>query len=109
MTQSRKTRNDALVIVLSVTVVAGMAVALLLILLWRNHPSAVTDGIGFRAAVALCPPFMLVRVVGGVDDTALSLLLTSGTIVIANGSLYAGLAAFVFWALSTFWSRSQSR
>ena len=86
-----------------------MAIALLLILLWRNHPSAITEGAGFRAAMAVCPPFLLVRVIGAMDNTTLPLLLTEGTIVIANGSLYAGLAAVVVWALSTFRSRRQVR
>jgi hypothetical protein len=109
LSPGKKARYDALVIVLSVTLVAGMAVALLLILLWRSHPETITEGIGFRAAIAVCPPFMLVGVVPGVADNTLELVLTTGTIVIANGSLYAGLAAFVYWALSTFRPRSRSR
>jgi len=50
----------------------------------------------------LCPPFMLLHEVGGVEDSVLSLVMTVGAIVIANGSLYAGLAAFGYWALTTF-------
>jgi hypothetical protein len=37
------------------------------------------------------------------DDTALSLVLTAGTIIMANGSLYAGLSAFGYWGFVTFW------
>lgn len=64
-----------------------------------------TSEAGFLTAVALCPPFMLLRQVGGVEDSILSLVMTEATIVIANGSLYAGLAAFVYWALTSFWPR----
>ena len=102
MSKSRASRHDALLIVLSVALVAGMAVAILLVALWQKQPAAMAKDSAFRAAVFLCPPFMLVRVVGGVDDTTLGLVITTGTIVMANGSLYAGLAAFVYWGFVTF-------
>lgn len=109
MPQGKENRNEALVIVLSVMVVAGMAVAVVLIALWRNHVAAITDGFGFGVAVALCPPFLLVRAAGGIEDTTLNLTLTTGTIVIANGSLYGGLAAFVLWTLSAIRAGRASR
>jgi hypothetical protein len=99
---SNKSRHGTLVTVLSFTVVAGMAIAALVLLLWTKYPASVADGAGLRAAVALCPPFMLVHVVGGTNDTTMGLIITAGTIVIANTSLYAGLAAFVYWAITTF-------
>jgi hypothetical protein len=58
------------------------------------------QGTAYQFAVALCPPFILVGSVGGITDTLLSLVLTVGVMVFANGALYAGLAAFVYWALS---------
>ena len=100
---SNKSRHDTLVIVLSVAVVAGMAIAVLMVLLWMKNPATVADGAGMRAAVALCPPFMLIQVVGGTSDTTIGLVITTGTIVIANASLYAGFAMFVYWAMITFW------
>lgn len=109
MPKGKENRSDALIIVLAFMVVAGMAVALLVIVLWRNHVAAITDGVGFAAAVALCPPFMLVRAVGGTEDTTLNLLVTTGTIVIANASLYGGMAAFVLWVLSVFQSQRRAR
>ena len=87
---------------LSFTVVAGMAIAALVLLLWTKYPASVADGAGLRTAVALCPPFMLVQVVGGTNDTTMGLIITAGTIVIANASLYAGMASFVYWAITTF-------
>jgi len=103
-----KARYDALIIVLSVTFVAGMAIALAITLLWRSHP-AMAQGAAYQLAVALCPPFILVGSVGGITDTTLALVLTAGVIVFANGALYAGLAALVYWALTTFWPKALRR
>lgn len=101
MPQSRD-RNDALIIVISIAVVTGMAIASMLLFLWKAQPSAVTTGTLMRAAVAVCPPFMLVPIIGQLDDAALSRVIIGGTVVIGNGALYAGLAAFVYWAVVTF-------
>ncbi|MGA9565331.1 MAG: hypothetical protein WBS19_07400 [Candidatus Korobacteraceae bacterium] len=106
MPYSTKNRNDTLVIVLSVMFVVGMAIALVLFLLWRNHATAMAQGIAYHAAVMLCPPFILVSAIGSASDSTLALVLTGGTIVFANGALYAGLAAFVYWAVLTFLPRS---
>jgi hypothetical protein len=106
--QTSKTRHDALIIVLSIAFVAGMAIALVICLLWRNHPS-MEVGAAYRLAVAICPPFILVGSVGGIADTTLSLVLTTGTMVFANGSLYAGLASLVYWAVATFLPKSPVR
>jgi len=97
-----KSRHDSLVITVAVALVAGFAVASLLLLLWKAQPSLVTKGAGMQAAVAVCPPFMLVPIVGQADDSALSHVIIGGTVVMGNGALYAGLAAFVYWAVVTF-------
>ena len=99
-TATNSSRHNAFVIVLSVAVVAGMVVALLLIGLWRSHSSLVMEGVGYRAAVAICPAFLLVRVMGTIDETALSLLITSGAMVVANAAMYGGMAAFAFWLMT---------
>ena len=103
-----KNRHEALIIVLSVAVVAGMAIAILLLFLWRENPSAVAGGAGLNVAVTICPPFMLVHIARELDDTALSRLIIAGTVVIANGSLYAGLAAFVMWTMTRVWPRRRA-
>jgi len=100
-----KTRHEALVIVMSVTVVAGMAIAVLLLLLWREHSAVIAQGAGMNVAVAVCPPFMLVYIARDMDDTTLSQLIIGGAVVIGNGSLYAGLAMFVMWMTSRVWPR----
>ena len=97
-----KGRHEVLVIVISVAVVAGMAIATLLLLLWKVRPASVTSGLGMRAAVSICPPFMLVPIIGAGDDSAISNVIIGGTVVLGNGSLYAGLAAFAYWAMETF-------
>jgi hypothetical protein len=108
LSPTSKTRHEALIIVLSVMFVAGMAVALATVLLWRSHPG-IAQGTTYQVAVALCPPFILVGSVGGITDSTLSLALTAGVMVFANGSLYAGLGAFVYWVLSTFRSHNRRR
>ncbi len=95
-------KHNTTIMVLSIAVVAGMAIGVLIVLLWMKYPSAVAYGAGMRAAVAVCPPFMLIQVVGGTGDTTMGLIITTGTIVIANASLYAGLAMFVLWATTAF-------
>ena len=108
MQRSSNNRDDPFVIVLSVTVVLGMAVALVLIFLWRNHPATMAQSGPYHLAVALCPPFLLTGVVSAMAESALATVLTAGTIVLANGSLYAGLAALVYWALSIGRPKSKS-
>ncbi len=97
-----KSRHDVTIMVLSIAVVAGMAIAVGIVLLWTKYPATIAAGVGMRAAVALCPPYMLIEVVGGTGDTTMGLVITTGTIVIANASLYAGLAMFVLWAMTAF-------
>ena len=101
-------RDDTFVVAMSITVVLGMAVALIFIFLWRNHPAAITQGGPYHLAVAVCPPFFLVGVVNAMADSTLAVVLTSGTIVFANGSLYAGVAAFVYWVVSNRRPRRKS-
>jgi hypothetical protein len=99
-------RDDALLSVMSVTVVLGMVVGIVLVFLWRNYPAIVMhDGV-YHLAVAFCPPFLLVGVVSAITESTLAVVLTAGTIVFANGSLYAGLAAFGYWI---FLTRRRSR
>jgi hypothetical protein len=103
-----KSRDQGLVIAISVAVVVGMAVALTLIFLWRSHPSTITEGVAYRVAVAVCPPFILVGVVTALSDSTLAVVLAAGSIVLGNASLYAGLTAFAYWVWLTFWPRSEA-
>src|SRR5271169_5888572 len=95
-------------IIMAITFVLGMAVAVLLIFLWRNSPAAITQSAAYRMAVAVCPPFLLVGVFAALADSTFALVLTAGTIVFANGSLYAGLAAFVYWVFAILRQRNKA-
>jgi hypothetical protein len=88
-------RRFAMVMVLSF--VLGMAVALGVYLLWRSHagpPQA--QGPFTAAALTICPPFILSFAIGPRPDSELALVLTVGTILFANGCLYAGVAAGLY-------------
>ena len=102
-----KSRDQGLVIGISIAVVVGMAVALLLIFLWRSYPSTMTQGAAYRLAMAVCPPFILVGVVTALSDSTIAVVLAEGSIVLGNGSLYAGLTAFAYWMWLTFWPHSE--
>ena len=100
LTPVRKTDNDNLVTVLSLSFVLGMAVALAVYFAWRLNVGGL-QAHGFLTAIALtiCPPFVLSLVIGPIPDSDLALVLVVGTIVFANAFLYAGVAAggyFVF-------------
>ena len=97
MAQPAKNRHESLIIVISIAVIAGMAIAILLLFLWRDHVSVIAAGAGLNAAIAVCPPYLLVHVARDIDDTALTRVIIGGAVVIGNGSLYAGLAMFAMW------------
>jgi hypothetical protein len=105
VTLPSKNRHETLIIVTSVALVVGMGIAILLIFLWREHPSVVAEGFGLNAALTLCPPYLLVRVARDMDDTALSQIVIGGAVVIGNASLYGGVATFVVWIMSRVWPR----
>jgi hypothetical protein len=108
VTLPSKNRHGTLIIVTSVALVVGMGIAILLLFVWREHPSVVAEGPGLNAALTLCPPYLLVRVARDMDDTALSRIIIGGAVVIGNGSLYAGVATFVIWVMSRVWPRRQA-
>lgn len=105
---SPRGRHEALIIVISVAVVAGMGIAILLLLLWREHPATIAGGAGWNTAMAVCPPFMLVYIAREMDDTTLSQLIIGGAVIVGNGSLYAGLAMFGMWVTSRVWPRRRA-
>jgi hypothetical protein len=96
----QQNRYESLIIVISVAVVAGMAIAILLLFFSREHSSAIAEGVGLNAAIAVCPPYLLVHVARDMDDTTLSRVIIGGSVVIGNGALYAGLAMFVMWMIA---------
>jgi hypothetical protein len=86
--------TDAFLMVLAIAFLAGMSVALGIYFWWRSDPSAFASHAALRAlALATCPPFVLAGVVGPGPEAGLTLVLMVGTIIFANGFLYAGVAA----------------
>ena len=71
-----------------------MAVALVVYFAWRmNLGNLQSHGLLSAIALIVCPPYVLSLIVGPAPDSDLTLALTLGTIVFANGFLYAGAAA----------------
>jgi hypothetical protein len=104
LNQLRRTDNDSLLLVLSLSFVLGMAVALAVYFVWRLNVADLHSH-GFLSAIALivCPPYILSLVIGPIPDSDLALVLTVGTIVFANAFLYAGVAAggyFIFTVMA---------
>ncbi|MGB8772179.1 MAG: hypothetical protein WCC92_21405 [Candidatus Korobacteraceae bacterium] len=91
---ARKTDNDNLVIVLSLSFVLGMAVALAVYFAWRlNVVHMQSSGLLTAIALIICPPYILPLAIGPIPDSDLAFVLIVGTIVFANAFLYAGVAA----------------
>jgi len=94
-------KENYLVMVLSFSLVLGMAVAIAVYFAWTqgvippglNHPLSLL-------ALVLCPPFVLSLVVAPAPDSNLAVVLVVGTIVFANAFLYAGVAAGLYFVVS---------
>jgi hypothetical protein len=106
MSLSFHAKDDRFLIVLSVTFILGLAVGLALCGLWRYHPQMITGQVRF-AAIALCPPFLLAGVLDATTDSTLALIITIGCIAFASGFLYAGLASFGYFLMTTFLRRAR--
>lgn len=96
-----KNKDDQFLTVLSLTLLAGMAVGLALCGVWKYHPGWLS-GATRTAAIALCPPFLLAAILDATTDSTLALVMTIGVIIFANAFLYAGLASFVYFLFITF-------
>jgi hypothetical protein len=97
---SQSTKGDsrfALVIFLSFAL--GMAVALTVFLVWRSQGGNLQPSTT-AMALAVCPPFVLSSVIAATPEAAFALVLGVGTILFANGFLYAGVAAGVYFLIT---------
>lgn len=59
--------------------------------------------------MAICPSFLLAGVLEATADSTLAVVMTVGTIVFANGFLYAGLASFGYFLATVFFSKQRAR
>jgi hypothetical protein len=99
-------KESSLVIVLSLSLVLGMVVAVGVYYGWTTGaiPPSLEHPVTLLALFA-CPPFILSVVVAPRPDSDLALTLVVGTIVFANGVLYAGVAAGVYFIVSVIAGR----
>jgi hypothetical protein len=103
-------KEQHLLTTLSVSFVVGMGVAVGVYSGWRF--GVIVPGLhNVLSAVALlvCPPFILSAAVGPTPDSDLALTLIVGTIVFANGFLYAGVAAVGYFVFTIMAKRKRPR
>jgi hypothetical protein len=73
-------------------------------LLWRANPVALDFHQPlFIAVLLVCPAFILSIAAGAGTESALAQVLLVGTIVFANGCLYAGAAAGIYSIVTLLW------
>ena len=99
-------KEQHLLTVLSISFVLGMGVAVAVYSAWKF--GVIAPGLhNVLSAVALlvCPPFILSAAVGPTPDSDLALTLIVGTIVFANGFLYAGMAAIGYFVVTILANR----
>jgi hypothetical protein len=105
---ANSSRDDRFLIVLCFGFLLGMATALGVYFLWRSHAiSAQLDNLFALMALAVCPPYILAAVANATPESAVSLVLVIGTIVFANGFLYAGVAAGGYFLLTLLEKRKR--
>ena len=101
-------KENYLLTVLSLAFVAGMAIALGVYFAWIHGaiPSAFNGAVSMLA-LFVCPPFILSVAVGPSSLAGLALVLVAGTIVFANGFLYAGVAAGAYYVFTLIFKRGR--
>lgn len=102
MSSSPANKNKPFLTVLILAFVVGLAVAVSLCAIWRYHPDTFGAPQSRVAAIAVCPPFLLAGIMEATSDATLAIIMTVGTIVFANGFLYAGLASFAYFLMTVF-------
>ena len=107
MSSSPANKNKPFLTVLILAFGLGLAVAVALCAVWRYHPD-VFSAQARVAAIVICPPFLLAGILEATADTTLAIIMTVGTIIFANGFLYAGLASFAYFLLTVFLRKQQS-
>lgn len=102
-------KEQHLLTALSISFVLGMGVAVAVYSAWKF--GVIASGLHnvlSVGALLVCPPFILSAAVGPTPDSGLALTLIVGTIVFANGFLYAGVAAGIY-AMITVLLRGRGR
>lgn len=110
MAQRGKPKENYLLLVISLSLVLGMAVALGVYFAWTSgiiprridHPLTI-------GALLICPPFILAALVAPSPDSNLAFVLVVGTIIFANAFLYGGVAAAVYFVVSVVVGRKREK
>jgi len=99
--QPAQPEQERFLTLLSLSFVAGMAIALAFYLLWRSDTVPETVHRAFVvAAMIVCPPFILSVAGNAAPDSPLTQVLLAGTILFANAFLYAGVAAGIYFLVT---------
>jgi hypothetical protein len=80
--------------------VLGLMVGLAVYFLWMSRAANLS-----AAVLIVCPPFILSYAIGAAPDSAFAAVLGAGTIILANGFLYAGVTAGIYAAGTMFRNR----
>ena len=95
--------NRRVWVVIAASFVLGMAVALAVYLLWMSRAANLS-----AAVLVVCPPFILSYAIAAAPDSAFAVVLGVGTIIFANGCLYAGVAAGIYAAVTMLLTRGKN-
>jgi hypothetical protein len=97
-------KHEQLLTVLALSFVLGMAVAVAIYFLWQANPVALDFHQPlFLAVLLVCPAFILSIAASSGTEGAIAQVLLVGTIVFANGCLYAGVAAGIYSIVTLVW------
>ncbi len=108
LTQPPERKENHLVTILSLAMVLGMAVALAIYLAWSHGMLAQAfQTPASMLALFVCPPYILSIAVGPTAEADLMAVVTAGTIVFANGFLYAGVAAGAYYVFTLMAKRGR--
>jgi hypothetical protein len=84
-------RDRRFVIVMFGSFALGLGVGLAVYFLWISRAANIS-----AAVLVVCPPFILSYAISAAPNSAFAAVLGVGTIVLANGFLYAGAAAGMY-------------
>ncbi len=87
--------------------VLGLAVGSAVYSFWKLHGANWQPALNAMALV-VCPPFVLSYAIGPVPDSAFAAMLGVVTIVLANGFLYAGVAAGIYAVVTLLAKREKN-
>ena len=109
LTAPVSSKENYLMTVVSLAFVVGMAIALGIYFGWTHGviPPAFNGAVSL-VALFVCPPYILSIAIGPTAEAELMQVVLAGTIVFANGFLYAGVAAGAYYVFTLVFKRKAS-